>query len=279
MDLVQAQSWSYMSRIPSEIGALRGLLQTYSEISEDDIDQHLFNIRAKAWNVSQTPSIGRWKFLTLMNRDDELYQEILFRLKLPQSQAAILDLGCGLGQVLRQLRSDGVPGHKLFGTDVSSELIEIGYEMFRDRYTLGATFVLGDMIDPGDNRLSKLQGQITVVIADSFFHLFTWTQQLYIGKRLVGFIKPGTHNATIVGRHAGVNNKSPAAFRASNSPRAEPFLHDQRTFQQLWDEVGKLTSTRWHVESEQDGSLSDQLPGIEPGVVPMRFTIRQIPHK
>ena len=63
---------------------------------------------------------------------------MLFRLKLPQSKDAVLDLGCGLGVFLRQLRADGVDGSQLFATDVNSLFIDLGYALFRDRDSLEA---------------------------------------------------------------------------------------------------------------------------------------------
>lgn len=222
--------------------------------------------------MSSFPCIGRWKFLNLPDRDDARYQHVLFRLTLPKSNDALLDLGCCLGQALRQLRADGVHGSQLFGMDLNSALVDIGYDMFRDRDSLGATFVIGDMIDPDDTRISQLEGQITLVQADSFFHLFNWMQQLYIGKRIVSFLKPGTKNAIIFGRQAGSFKQEP-----SSTGRTSPYLHNQDSFQQLWNEVGKMTGTRWAVQVEPDGDLCSELPGIEKETLPIKFTVHQVP--
>lgn len=217
------------------------------------------------------PCIGRWKFLHLADRHDARYQHILFRLTLPHSNDALLDMGCCLGQALRQLRADGVDGSQLFGTDLNPTMIDIGYDMFRDRDTLGATFVIGDMIDPDDCRISQLEGGVTLVQADSFFHLFNWTQQLYIGKRVVSFLKPGTKNAVIFGRQAGTLKPGILA-----SDENSPYLHNSESFQQLWDEVGNMTGTKWAVQFEPDGGLSSELPGIEKDTLAVKFTVHQI---
>ena len=218
------------------------------------------------------PCIGRWKFLHLADRHDACYQHILFRLTLPQSNDALLDLGCCLGQALRQLRADGVHGSRLFGTDLNPTMIDIGYDMFCDRDSLGATFIIGDMIDPEDSRISQLVGEVTLVQADSFFHLFNWTQQLYIGKRVVSFLKPGTKNAVIFGRQAGTLKRG-----VLPSDGYSPYLHNPESFQQLWDEVGNMTGTRWAVQFEPDGGLSSKLPGIEKDTLAVKFTVHQVP--
>ena len=204
---------------------------------------------------------------------------MLFRLKLPQSKDAVLDLGCGLGVFLRQLRADGVAGSQLFAADVNSLFIDLGYALFRDRDSLEASFIVGDVIDPGDDRIYSLKGQVTMVHADSFFHLFDWTQQLFIGIRIVAFLKTGTVNALIVGRQAGLPDSAEAGDQPS-ATGSSIYVHNKKSFQKLWNEIGSITNTRWVVELEPDGTGSDRLPGTVDGdnkTVPVKFTIVQIP--
>lgn len=218
------------------------------------------------------PFIGRWKFLTLSDAHDSRYQQALFRLRLSQSRDALLDLGCGLGQALRQFRDDGVDGSRLFGLDSSAHLISSGYDLFQDRNSLGAHFTVGDVTDPDDLGLEELNGQVSIIHAGSFFHLFSWNEQLYIGKRLVGFLQPGIRNAFIYGRHVGVTTAHEAAKNDSS-----PYLHNQESFQRLWDEVGELTRTKWKVEVEPSGESVAWLPGNPKGAQPVNFTIYQVP--
>ena len=173
--------------------------------------------------------------------------------------------------MLRQLRHDGVEGRQLYGTDVQAKFIDIGYELFRDKDGLGATFVVGDMLDPEDNRLSQLANKVTIIYAGSFFHLFNWTEQLYIGIRLVGFLKKGTRNALIYGRHAGTTNPG-----VPDSNNTGVYLHDQHTFQRLWDEIGKATNSKWTVELEAVGDSIDEWPQITKDVQPVNFVTYQI---
>lgn len=227
--------------------------------------------REDAWRVSRFPCVGRWKFLRLTEQDDPCYQQVLFRLKVPKSRDAFLDLGCCVGQVLRQLRQDGVEGTQLFGTDVQSQFIDIGYDLFQDKEGIGATFVVGDMLDPDDTRLDLLSQKVTIIYAGSFFHLFNWTQQLYIGKRLVGFLKHGTRNALIYGRNIGSSEPGPPS-----SGRSDVYLHDSQSFQKLWDEIGSLTNTSWNVEIELVGEVIDDLHHVGRQAQPVNFTIYQI---
>ncbi|XP_044719095.1 methyltransferase domain-containing protein [Hirsutella rhossiliensis] len=271
MDVIEMQRWAYVQDLPSDIDPVRQLLRTYSRIPEEHVDSHLRRVREDAWNVAHCPFVGRWKFLRLYDSRDPCYQQVVFRLSVSGSRDVFLDLGCCVGQVLRQLRAAGVQGPRLFGTDVQPRFVDIGYDLFRDRDRLGASFVIGDMVDPDDNRLDQLRGKVTIIYAGSFFHLFNWTQQLFIGKRLVSFLKPRTRNALIYGRHVGTTK--PGEWTAS---MASAYLHDAGSFQRLWDEIGDLTKTKWKVEMEAMGELACPSHRVEKGSQPMSFTVYQI---
>ncbi|PHH86623.1 hypothetical protein CDD83_9978 [Cordyceps sp. RAO-2017] len=265
------QKWAYVQDVPDDIDPVRDLLRVYSGIPDEDLDSHLQRVRQDAWSVAHCPFVGRWKFLRLHDNQDPCYQQVVFRLSVSGSRDVFLDLGCCVGQVLRQLRAAGVQGSRLIGTDVQPEFIDIGYDLFQDRHYLGASFVVGDMVDPDDTRLDKLRGKVTIIYASSFFHLFTWTQQLYIGKRLVSFLKPHIRNALIYGRQVGTTRPG-----ESSAGMASAYLHDRDSFQRLWDEIGRLTKTRWKVEMEVVGEATYLLQRLERGSLPMSFTIYQI---
>lgn len=227
--------------------------------------------RENAWRISRFPCVGRWKFLRLTEQNDPCYRQVLFRLNVPRSNDAFLDLGCCVGQVLRQLRHDGVQGLQLFGTDVQSKFVDIGYDLFRDQHGFGGTFVIGDMLDPDDTRLDQLLHKVTIIYAGSFFHLFNWIQQVYIGKRLVGFLKHGTRNALIYGRHIGTSRPGVSALGGMS-----PYLHDKNSFQRLWDDIGDLTNTKWTVEMEPVGEKVMDLARVGKDAQPVNFTVHQI---
>ncbi|KAK2592264.1 hypothetical protein QQS21_010051 [Conoideocrella luteorostrata] len=271
MDILAMQNWSYIPDLPDDLDPIRNLLLEYSKIASENVNSHMLRVREDAWKISRFPSVGRWKFMRLTAQDDPCYQQVLFRLTVPRSNDALLDLGCCVGQVLRQLRHDGVRGSQLFGTDVRPEFVDIGYDLFQDRDSLGAVFVAGDMLDPDDHRLDELSRKVTIIYAGSFFHLFNWTQQLYIGKRLVGFLKQGTKNAFIYGRHIGTSRPG-----ASSIGNASPYLHDKDSFQRLWDEVGDLTKTKWAVELEPAGDEIVDIPRMDRDAQPVTFIIHQI---
>ncbi|PHH70825.1 hypothetical protein CDD80_5706 [Ophiocordyceps camponoti-rufipedis] len=271
MDAIEIQKWTYVEDLPDDIASVRDLLRTYSSVAEHDIDSRLRRAREDAWRVAPCPSVGRWRFLRLCDYEDPCYRQVVFRLSLPGSRDVFLDLGCCVGQVLRQLRAAGVQGPQLIGTDVKPELIDIGYDLFGDRDRLGAAFVVGDMVDPDDSRLDQLRGAVTIIYAGSFFHLFNWTQQLYIGRRLVSFLKPKTRNGLVYGRHVGTTRPGEMSNGISSV-----YLHDRESFQQLWDEIGRLTGTRWMAEMEASQEAICLLQQRQNHLRPFSFTVYQL---
>lgn len=128
------------------------------------------------------------------------------------------------------------------------------------------------MLDPSDKRLAQLRGKVTIVYAGSFFHLFSWIQQLYIGKRLVEFLKPGTRNGLIYGRQVGSIGDGLCAATSG----ASVFLHSRDSFQKLWDEVGKLTKTKWRVEVQEVNDYFSSASGFGKDGRLVQFAVYQI---
>lgn len=181
--------------------------------------------------------------------EDSEMQKAIERLKAPGSQHTFLELGGFMCQTIRQLVIEGVDSARLYGTDLHSEFIELGYEQFRDRETLKATLLAGDMLLPDEEYAASelartFDGKVTMIHAANFFHLFSWESQVVIGERIVRFFRRGSGAdsppAVLFGVHMGsLEPGEIEAFRV--------FLHDETTFQSLWDEVGKKTNTRWKV--------------------------------
>ncbi|KAM6485673.1 hypothetical protein HDV62DRAFT_403067 [Trichoderma sp. SZMC 28011] len=175
--------FTYVEDLPDELGPFRKLLEEYSKVPQNETDELLVSTRKKLWEVAVYPCIGRWSFLNLRSMQDSHFKIAFERLKQPNdpdtgsnSTDTLLDIGCCIGQVLRKMVYDGIEPTRLFGTDLHPEFISIGTELFNDE-GCGLTFVPGDLLDPEDKALNKLDGKITLIHAANFFHLFTWEQQ------------------------------------------------------------------------------------------------------
>lgn len=237
------------------------LLQTYSHIPAEEIEPHLHSVRDRAWAVFPYTCIGAWRFLDLYVTQQPVYTSVVARLR--DGGDRLLDAGCCFGYVLRQLAADGVPTASLVGSDLEQRFLDLGYELFRDRETFKGFFVAGDMLSApkapsegsaGEDKLAPLDGTFDIVHAASFFHLFSWEDQVRLGERVVRFFRSADKATNsgqprlLFGRQVG--NSAPVD-RATLAARGEyRFHHNPATLQQLWDEIGERTKTKWKVEAE-----------------------------
>lgn len=223
------------------------------------------------------PCIGRWSFLNLQSVHDPHFDTAVERLRgsavsstASSYPEALLDIGCCIGQLLRKLVHDGIDPTHLYGTDLHSEFITIGTELFRDKAN-GLTFAAGDMLNPNDEALGILDGKITLVHAGNFFHLFTWEEQVVIGMRIVRFMQPESIDAIIFGRHIGTHNPR------ERQGRRNSYLHNEESLQRLWNEIGAKTGTCWRVQMDMNEEKVVDIPGFGGEDRYVRFGIYQFP--
>lgn len=182
-------------------------------------------------------------------------------------------MACCVGQVVRKLAFDGVDPSRLYGTDLSAEFLDLGYELFNDREKFGPdSFVAANLLDASDEGAKKLDGKVTLVSAGNFFHLFDWDQQMLAATRIIKFLKPGITNAVIMGGHIG--SSKPGNFTAVTG--ATRYLHDPETFQKLWDEAGLKTGTKWKVSSQLLNHITIDIPGFPPESQYLVYVARQV---
>ncbi|KAI1746802.1 hypothetical protein F4782DRAFT_473473 [Xylaria castorea] len=254
-DLEAWREQMYVDAIPWEHDRFRELLERYSKIPPDEVTTEILDIRDKAWGIAKYPCIGHFTYVRLLEFDGNNpgMQRAIERLKAPGSQDTFLELGGFICQTIRQLTFEGVDSARLYGTDLHAEFIELGYQQFRDRRTLKATFVAGDMLIPDEDYATSAMAvtfneKISIVHASNFFHLFSWESQLVICERIVRFFRGGFRAespALLFGVQAG--SLKPGNIRVG---AFSVFLHDERTFQSLWDEVGSKTGTTWKVSMQ-----------------------------
>ncbi|KAJ5765047.1 porphobilinogen deaminase protein [Penicillium odoratum] len=264
---------NYTEDLPDDIGPFRELLENYSNIPPEKVNEHLHSIRDKGWAIHRYPCIGRWSFTNIKGLDHPSFQAIVKRLTQPGSQDAFLDVACCVGQVLRKLAFDGVDPARLYGTDISSEFLDLGFELFNDREKFRPdSFVAANILDPSDEGSKKLDGKVTLINAGNFFHLFDWDQQLLAATRMIKFLKPGVTDAVVLGGHIG--SLKPGSFtKVTGGTR---FLHNPETFQELWDEAGRTTGTKWEVSSTWISKITIDIPSFPDESRYLVYIARQI---
>lgn len=174
------------------------------------------------------------------------------------SSQVLLDLGCCLAQDLRKLVFDGVPSENLYGLDVEKGFIDLSYDLFNDHTTFKSQFVIADMLladvsrdsaldadsstdglsadsIPAPTSLASLENRISVVVANSIFHLYNYADQLRLAKRVVRLLSP-ERGSLILGRQVG--SSQPGEYNAVNN-QGTRYAHDATSFRRFWGQVAE----------------------------------------
>jgi hypothetical protein len=162
---------------------------------------------------------------------------------------------------LRKVASDGAPQEHLFGSDLRPEFFELGYKLFRDKDTLKSKFIAADIFDP-TSRLSVLDGNVDIIYAGSFLHLFGYEDQVAICKRIVKLLRD-KKGSLLLGRQVG--NLEAGEHVNSMNQSQKMFRHNSESFRKMWDEVGEETGTKWRVETQllmpEEAQISERWGG------------------
>ncbi|TGO75077.1 hypothetical protein BELL_0236g00160 [Botrytis elliptica] len=153
----------------------RRLLENYSKISPEDVRQHIYDIREKAWAIRPYPCTGLGRFLDNLLAQSPAYKDVVARLKGGDS---FIDIGCFLGQELRHLlwELNGAPTDQLHAVDIVNHW-DLGYEFFRDKDTFKVDFFEDDMLQPRE-QLKALHGTMDVILVNQIFHQWNLENQI-----------------------------------------------------------------------------------------------------
>ncbi|KAJ5697935.1 hypothetical protein N7488_011619 [Penicillium malachiteum] len=238
---LDSSSW-YQDEIgPRMTATAEFVFLNWSGLAGEELVSHLYRVRDQAWSVSKYPCVGLWMFLLDGIAAFPQFPTVLDIAKQPQAKT--IDLGCGLGQDLRLLAAHGVSTENMWALDMNDGLWKVGYDLFRDQTQMQAKFIHADFleVDPAlDQGLSPLEGQMDLILASQFTHLFDWAGQLTASKNMVYLSKPGT---MIVGFQQGRKTA-----REIPRPWRTVFYHNKDSFLQLWDVVQQQTGSRWKLD-------------------------------
>jgi len=194
--------------------------------------------------------IGSLRFLNFSLSQHPLYSAVLARLTSPTSSQTLLDLGCCFGQDIRKLVYDGAPSSHLYGIDIDTAFLDLGYNLFLDRNTLESTFTTADLFSPPSTELlTTLGGGVDMLYAAAFFHLFNWDQQIELAKNVIKLMKP-IQGSVLLGRQLG--SASPGEYPHLKRDGTTTYWHDVSSWEKLWKEVGQATGSEWTVEASID---------------------------
>jgi hypothetical protein len=124
--------------------------------------------------------------------------------------------------------------------------------------------------------VQQLTSRVDIVNAGSFFHLFSWDEQVAAVKQAIALLRPQP-GSLVIGRQAG--RKDPIdPDDKENAPKR--YRHDVETWKRLWRQVEEETGTKWEVEAWMevwegvDSAFSKYHPGVE--TFRMRFVSRRL---
>lgn len=234
---------------------------TFTLLRQSFADNH--SQRDLLWSQAPYPCIGEFKFLTLNLPSHPSYPAILSQLQpsplQPHAeQPKLLDLGCCVGQELRSLAHARIPSSNLYGSDLNPKFLETSYDLFRDRDTFQATLVPANALSPTlfEKEFAGWQGKFSVVHAGLFLHLFDWEKQVDVSQNIVKLMKQEKGSLFVgemVGcQGGGVRSSGKDSKFWEKGQERKQFLHDEKTFVDLWDEVAQKTSTvgQWRVDAK-----------------------------
>lgn len=190
------------------------------------------------------PCVGNYYFLEFSISQSEQYLQVLGRLRRGET---LLDLGCCFGQDIRKLVHDGAPASSVYGSELEQGFVNLGFELFRDRDRLWTNISAGDFF--ANDVAGLAEKRFDMVHAASFFHLFSWDDQVEAMSRAVGLLKPKA-GSMVFGRQTAVSQakevKHPANKRFGNM-----FRHDMSSMRRMVQEVGERTNTHLEVSVVQ----------------------------
>ncbi|KAL4951391.1 hypothetical protein BDW69DRAFT_186459 [Aspergillus filifer] len=214
----------------------RSRLIEYAKISPDSIETRIKDIAKKAWQIESYPCFQKFWFLQSDLFKSTSYVNILNKIN---AGALFLDLGCGLGQDIRQLVHDGAPSENIIGLELRQAYIDLGYELYQDKQTLQFNFLVQSFFTDTPE-LTNLAGRIDIINSGYFMHMWDRETQLAVAKRMISLLSP-EKGSLITGVHFG--SRSPGKWEGAKN--GVMFLHNAHTLRALWANCARETGTTW----------------------------------
>lgn len=182
-----------------------------------------------------------------------------------------LDLGCAFAQDIRKLVADGVESRNCYGADLRLTFMDLGYELFHDRETLESKFIEADIFDDG-SELKQIYGEVDVVGASSFFHLFSWEEQKSVAHQVLKLMKP-REGSLLVGRQVGSKTPDEKARRGGSGTR---YRHNLESWRNMWKEVSDEAGVQVQVDGKEGDLPEWAKPFTEVGDLILHFSVRRM---
>lgn len=143
---------------------------------------------------------------------------------------------------------EGAPAENIIGSELEPKFVELGYELFCDKERLGVEFKTGDFFSAeGGVGLDLVEESFDMVHAASFFHLFSWTEQVEAVSKALRLLKPKS-GSVLFGRQTGVEVAGSVKYPQTRS--GEMWRHDLESWGKLMEEVRVKTGLEFEAKCE-----------------------------
>ncbi|KAK0459013.1 uncharacterized protein EV420DRAFT_1541853 [Desarmillaria tabescens] len=219
---------------------------------QDDVElkNHILATQEAAYKIFPYPCIRNFNFLRLKISKHPSYQQFL-KIGKEHQGAIYAEIGCCFGNDVRKAVIDGYPVQQAITTDLCPEFWDLGHKLFKSTpETFPARFIPTDIFElkglvkqkqplASAPELSKVQsfaelsGNVSVIHAASFFHLFDEEKQFELAKIMAALLS-STPGSMIFGSHGGnpVKGVHTKTFSACTVPM---FCHSPESWKALWD--------------------------------------------
>jgi hypothetical protein len=162
----------------------------------------------------------------------------------------------------------------MYAVDIVSHW-DVGFDMFKDRQSFHVNFIESDIVHPS-TQLLALSGTVYIIFISKVLHQWDHETQLAALRSIIALSKPGS---IVVGFHAAVLD---GGFIAYEKGSLKMWLHDAQSWQEMWDEAGKKTGSKWNAgqvimrDFGQLGNAPDALAWVGENCRMMDFVVRRI---
>ncbi|KAL1610741.1 hypothetical protein SLS60_002411 [Paraconiothyrium brasiliense] len=188
-----------------------------------------------------------------------------------QGDQSILDLGCALGQDVRQMIADGVPDHLVYAVELEAGFIELGYDLFLDRDTLKSHFISADVLEKSGPcaKLAGWDGKIDIIYNGRFLHCFGRDDGLLVAIRMTKLLnnRPGS---VIVGECLGGK-----LDREVVAPVGKLHLYSVESFKEMWAQAAEKTKVEFKVDVQVQPAGQAQMAHFGEDVVSLVFWVER----
>ncbi|KAI1260516.1 hypothetical protein F5Y18DRAFT_404917 [Xylariaceae sp. FL1019] len=243
-----------LDKIPD---AMADLLATYSGIDKKDQLSHAVTLRDSAYARFPFPCLGTFRFLELDLATshgaykDHVLAPLCREVAPGEPEPLFLDVGTCLGQDIRKLSADGVPQHRLWGSDIDPGFIDVGYQFFKDvdKFPRDHFLTPGDLLRPDDDAssdpLARLDDKVTILGITAVFHLFDIDDQKRIAQRILKLLRKDTGAPVLV---LGAQLGSAAPMRKERRIGKLRYQHNNASWNEFWQDMCALPQWRDAVE-------------------------------